>query len=376
MATIRKQASGYRLAVLALPVVLLLFLAGACSACRSPLLPGRTATVAGSIDRLSVVSWNVQTLFDGETAGTEYDDYGARSGWDARDYAQRRAALAGGIKAFPAGGADVLALEEVENARVLRDLADGELGALGYRYRGFAASAGGALGIGILSRYPLSRVRSHAVSVFGDATPRPVLEVQLEPGGATIVLFVCHWKSKLGGDRATEPTRRAAAGLIARRLRELAVELPQAACLVLGDLNENADEFERRGGAYVTALLPDTAPAALLAGGHSDFLVLSGSQPPVAEHCNRSIPLYDPWFAGVWTGSYSYRGVWESIDHLLFSPGFFDRRAWEYASFAVAEGAPFTDSAGLPAAYNARTGTGLSDHLPIMAVLQRLPLTE
>jgi len=356
----------------ALPLLLLVFSACACSSCEAPFFTGHA--VPADADRLSVVSWNLQTLFDGVESGTEYDDYRGRSGWDAGDYAQKRAALARGIAAFPEGGADILALQEVENLRVLQDLAEVDLASQGYRYRAFAAAPGAALGLGVLSRYPLTGVRSHAVSVFGDATPRPVLEVHLEPGGAALVLFICHWKSKLGGDRETEAIRRAAAGVIRRRLRELAAAAP--ACLVLGDLNENADEFSRRGGTYLTALVPDTESAARLAGGAEDYLVLSEGRPPEAQHFSRVVPLYDPWFARTWAGSYGYRGAWESIDHLLFNPALFDRQAWEFASFAVAEGAPFTDAEGWPDGFDARTGKGLSDHLPIMTVLHRLPLTE
>ena len=359
-----------------------LVLAVACAGCELPAgSDGRIGSSAegnfeaASYRRLTVVDWNVQSLFDGVDAGTEYEEFSAETGWTDRNYRVRLERAADALSRFPEGGADIIALEEIENGTVLADLAAALPARLGYRWTAFAANAGGALGLGLISRIAPTGLRTHSVSAFGDAVPRPILEARFRAGNADLALLICHWKSKLGGEGETEASRRASARAVARVADELARDEPGTALLVAGDLNENVDEFSRISGAYPTALLPDgeASAAAILGDDAVDFpddcLVLVDARPPRALFFDGGPCWYDPWYADAWPGSYSYRGAWETIDHLLCAPSLFDGRGWEYASFAVAEGEPFTDSAGFPDRYDTRSGTGLSDHLPIMAAL-------
>jgi endonuclease/exonuclease/phosphatase family metal-dependent hydrolase len=212
-----------------------------------------------------------------------------------------------------------------------------------------------------------------------DAVPRPVLELWLYPEGAPLALFVCHWKSKLGGDDNTEPLRRASARIILRRIREIRSAYPDVPAVVMGDLNENYDEFYRLGGATLSALLPDDPDAADLldaeyAGpsARGGFLALSGEKPPIAANFDASTPaFYSPWGQELRNGSYYYRNEWETIDHFLLSEQFFDQKGWDFSSCRVLAQEPFVDEAGIPAAYNPRTGRGLSDHLPLLLVLTK-----
>jgi hypothetical protein len=83
-----------------------------------------------------------------------------------------------------------------------------------------------------------------------------------------------------------------------------------------------------------------------------------------------SIVLFSPWFGSLENGSYFYGGNWETIDHFLVSPQFFDDTGWEYDVAEVANYPPFTNANGRPVSYNARTGAGLSDHLPLIMSLK------
>jgi endonuclease/exonuclease/phosphatase family metal-dependent hydrolase len=372
----------------------LAFALAALGGCESPGAegPARKAKETGA-QRLTVASWNLQAFFDGQECGGEYEDYLSSASWSEAKYRARAGRLAEAVAELSVGGPDVLALQEVENAPMLRDLAANELERFGYRWTAFAREEGGSLGVGLLSRRPLSRVRSHSVAAWGEKAPRPMLEATVDSGGASLVLFVCHWKSKLGGERETEPSRRASASVLSRRFAELEREANPVDAIALGDLNENCDEFWRRGGTEATALLPDLSEAARAAGyaapagaappgaalpgaapnaapsGAQTFIVLSGERPPRARAFPGVAACFSPWFDEAEGGSYAYRGSWETIDHALLPTTLFDGKSWEYVSFRVMRVSPFVRGNGFPDGYDPRTGNGLSDHLPILVEL-------
>ena len=327
---------------------------------------------ADSPGRLTIAAWNVQALFDGKSDGTEYPDYSDSSGWTDEKYRERLDRIGESVPLISKGGPDILVLLETENAAVCDDLAAGPLFDFGYRWYARAGNPGAALGLSVFSRYPIVRTLVHGVVWLGDEAPRPILEVRVDAGGTPLAILVCHWKSKLGGEEETEPLRRAAASVVARRLEKLGLDEPGLDVLILGDLNENHDEFALRGGRYPTALLPDTEEAALASsiGGALLFpLVVDGTAPPNAEKVKPGVPVYTPWPSSSWRGSYAYRGRWETIDHILANANLFDGGGWEYAAFRVADGRPMTNDAGFPSSYNPRTGVGLSDHLPLAVEL-------
>jgi endonuclease/exonuclease/phosphatase family metal-dependent hydrolase len=337
--------------------------------------PGEPRDGAG---RLVAACWNVQALFDGTEDGAEYDEYVAEAGWTDAKYRARLERVEKAVGEMAEGGPDLLALVEVENEGVLKDLAEGALRDFGYRWTAFASLEGAALGLGVLSRLPIESALSHGASRLGEETPRPTLEVRVSAEGAPLVLFVAHWKSKLGGEAETEPLRRAAAEALARRVGELEAEEPRTAVLALGDLNENWDEFVRRGGAEATALLPDdgdAAAAVLAADGSAErtVVVLAAERPPSCASVPQGIPFYTPWPESEYRGSYAYRGRWETIDHALLARSLFDGAGWDYADFRVAETPGAVDGRGFPIGYDPRSGAGLSDHLPIVVDLTLVP---
>jgi endonuclease/exonuclease/phosphatase family metal-dependent hydrolase len=335
----------------------------------------------------AAAEWNVQALFDGEETGGEYGEYLERSGWNAEKYSARINAVSAAVLQMikpgtsassqssrkPAEVPGLIGLVELENSKVLDDLARGGLSKYGYSWTAFSNIPGSSLGVGFLSRFPFSDVRAHSITAGNDTAPRPVLEVRIKPRGKEIVFLLCHWKSKLGGS-ATETQRQASARLVRRRLRELKKNEAETPVIVMGDLNENHDEFYRNSGEVLTALLPDDPDAAALSARHGspeNFLVLSGEKPPrslnfPAETC----ALYSPWNDGQNTGSYYYRGGWETIDHFLLSDGLFDGTGWDFSSFRALDHAPFTRSNGGPDTYVPRNGRGLSDHLPLLLYLR------
>jgi len=318
------------------------------------------------------MSYNVDNLFDAEDSGLEYPEYSVSAGkWDDARYRSRLERLAEVVRAAApeTRGPDLACLVEIENGRVLEELRRGQLASSGYTRSVLVPAPGQAANCGILTRLPLLGLRSHGIDARG-SQGRYVLEVALDAGGRRLTVFLCHWKSKLGGAEATEPERACAAALVARRAAEILAADPAAEFLVCGDFNEEPDEYRKVDGAYRTALMPfdpGLAGAAAAAAGRG-CLFVTGIAAEAGKAQDGSPVLYSPWSASDgW--SYMMEGRSERIDGFLLSPGLLDGEGLSFESFSPLEAGFLLDSSGAPVSYNARTGAGYSDHLPIVLTL-------
>ena len=327
------------------------------------------------------VEWNLQALFDGKEHGNEYREYRESEDWAAVKYTARLVSVSQAVSKMlvekpssKTARPDLIGFIEVENAAVLEDLAN-RCFPKNRTWTAFASLPSSPLGIGFISRYPLKDIKAHSIDINNETAPRPVLEVRVEPDGKPLVFLLCHWKSKLGGEKATEASRRASAKVVQRRLLELTESEEEIPVIIMGDLNENHDEFYRRG--YLCALLPDDPKAAALAKNDQNYLVLSREKPPKAASFPRNTPaLYSPWYEETENGSYHYKDEWETIDHMLLSEALFDGSGWEFKSCRTLNQVPFTTSSGKPDSYIPRSGRGLSDHLPLMLYIERKDTEE
>jgi len=318
------------------------------------------------------MSYNLQTLFDPVDQGGEYEEFRVSSGaWSDRLYHARLAALASSVLAArvpggSSGGPDILVVQEAENERVLQDLADA---AGGYPYVVSSPDEEATLRCGILSRFPVASVRAHRVRQPDgrpSSIPRYMLEVELDLHGRRLLVVASHWKSKLGGAMETEPERRAAAIFAGTLIETRLAANPTLAIILAGDFNESPDEYERVDRAYPTALMPAEAGAGAWLLVEGDREAVPRGAPPLIMYC--------PWEeAGGY--SYKYRGDEERIDQLLMSPGLVSRGPCplRFESFSAEPPAFAVDGSGSPLGYNARTGSGYSDHLPIRARLVYSP---
>jgi len=321
------------------------------------------------IKTLTLMTWNVHNLFDGKDDGYEYAEFQQSSGWSIEKYMGRVNTISAAIKTLETQP-DIIVLQEVENLQILEDLS--YVFPMTYLWSHFANNPESAIGLGILSRFPLLDAKAHSIFINDDSTPRPVLEARVQTDADDIIIFACHWKSKIGGDDATERTRKASARVILRRVREIWEYEPDTGIIIAGDLNLSHDDFFRRGSNLICALLPDDSLSASLAGTEqNDFIVISGNKPPMPEHFSQeNIVFFSPWMNELKNGSYFYRNNWETIDHFLVSGQFFINSGWEYERVIVIAHEPFADVDGRPIPYNVRTGYGLSDHLPLVLTLK------
>ena len=332
------------------------------------------AACTGSARTITVVSYNVENLFDAEVDGGEYREFTRHGGWSEELYTAKLRAIGRALAAADRDGADLVALQEVEHYGAARRLVELELDGLGYRHVVWLPDPHNANGPVVLSKLPVRRVGALWVGggVEGglERPLRPILEVEVALGpdadAPSLFLFNNHWKSKLGGAAETEVYRRRAAAMLGARLREISAADPAVEIVVAGDLNESIDEYERQGRRYATALMPAAAPAD--AGG----LRVTGAVP----RAHGPVELFSPWLtheaAAQPAGSYRYGDDWQTIDHLLLGPGLFDERGLSYADggFAVIHDG-LLDGDGAPRAfYRGPPAGGHSDHLPL-----RLELT-
>lgn len=314
--------------------------------------------------RLVVMTYNVQNLFDPYFDGTEYPEYTPQGGWTGEGYLLRLDRVSRAILQTGAMLPDVVVLQEVEHDRVLTTLLERHLAKRGYQWYAATADPDSAIQTGVISRLPITSARVHAV--MGS---RSVLEVTIDAGGVPVVVLALHAKSRSEGVEATEGQRIALTRVLNTVVDELFAADPYAEVLIAGDFNESADAYLREGSLAQTALLPLGAAGATAYAAQGS-LVISGSQPKAGV-------WYSWWLdrsSGITAnldGSYWFRGVWETFDQILLSPGFFDGKGWDFEKGQVDAHHMLCDASGYPYAWNISLKEGFSDHLPVYMVLRR-----
>lgn len=293
---------------------------------------------------LSLATWNVQTFFDSQVEGTEYSDFQNLAKWSNDKYLKRLERL---CEVMTALNADVFVLEEIENAAVVQDISNLLAGKSWERnkswsYACFAREAESSIGCAVFSRYELKNLQIHSMCVKSQSAEqpsvRPLMQVTVDVSGKEMIVFVNHWKSKSGGEAASEIWRDWQEAVIADSLGRLGDSGEEFACILCGDFNRDAREFV---GDY---------PMVLLRG------------------CGYEAEVYSPWFTSsgdyaTETGSYYFEGQWERIDH-IFAVG-----KVRVSAFGPKTDGAWCSNSGIPEAYKLYSGEGYSDHLPLMCII-------
>ena len=318
----------------------------------------------GGEGKLVVMSYNVQNLFDAYVDGTEYSEYTPEGGWSGDGYAQRLnhvgRAIVQGSGVLP----DIVVLQEIENDRVLAELLDRELSSRGFRWYAATADPGSAIQTGVISRFPIISATIHGVPGC-----RSILQVTIDANGSPLVILAFHAKSRLEGVRETEGQRIDLAKVLQSITEEKLAEDSLTEILLAGDFNESADAFLREGGLLQTALIPADSPMA--PGFSADgSLLLCGKPPQDGQWYSWWLDRSSVLSANT-AGSYWYKGVWETFDQILLSPGCFNGSGWDFVQGQVCAQRMLCDASGHPYAWNLSLKEGYSDHLPVYVVLQR-----
>lgn len=167
---------------------------------------------------LKIATYNVENLFDDKINGSEYSDFKSNR-WNSAKYQQKLQKISRVLREL---NADVVALNEIENENVIKELAN----LSGYKFYKFATLKGSPVGLGLLSRY---RISDSEIYVVPDVKTRPILMSRVEFEGHSIEFFIAHFPA------AKNPIKHRIA---AANTMKKAVKNSKNG-VILGDLNSN-----------------------------------------------------------------------------------------------------------------------------------------
>ncbi|HGG57501.1 MAG TPA: endonuclease/exonuclease/phosphatase family protein [Nannocystis exedens] len=195
-----------------------------------------STSTAGDPEHISIATFNVRLFFDtqcnsGKCNDDDFETVASASGFEAR-----ADEIASAIRTIDA---DIILLQEIENQPCIDALASRlpSYSSVHLGEQGYPAS----LDTAVLSTLPTLEVISHLDETFphpeGGTTSftRDLLEMHFEVGGARVIVFDAHFRSKVFDD----PGRRLAEGQRAGEWLALrAQEYPDALIVLGGDLND------------------------------------------------------------------------------------------------------------------------------------------
>lgn len=193
-----------------------------------------------STGRFTLASYNVLNLFD------HVDDPGKKDEDTPPKSAASQAALA---EVMASSGADVIALQEVENIGILKSFRDSN--GLAQTYPHLLLLEGNdnrGIDVALMSKYPIRNAVSHKDTTFkveGEKKKghflRDVLQADIEmPGKIPVRFFVTHFASKLGGGRA-DRLRKAEAKAAREIIQKETANFPGQRYVLMGDFNDTPD---------------------------------------------------------------------------------------------------------------------------------------
>lgn len=343
---------------------------------------------------LSVVTYNVENLFDADGVAT-YEDYQPPA-YTPEHLAVKIGNIAEVLARVP-GGPDIIVFNEIEldqtpessvrdydawldsvKDQKVADLIGGSVmpessaglpaeawllkalfdaGLKGYNVAttdekpgAYADGRGMAVRNVIFSRFPIASVRTHATP-----NARAILEAVIDVEGHPLTVFANHWKSG-AGDAESEVVRLENAKTLRTRIDEILAADANADIIVAGDLNSHYNQKRR----YRT--MPSTGINDVL-GAQGNELALRG----------KGAGLYNLWFElpSNNRGSDIYKDEWGTLLHMILSRGLYDQNGVQYVdnSFQVMKIPGLNaDVYGRPVRWSrSKTPGGFSDHFPISA---------
>ncbi len=303
----------------------------------------------------TVMFYNVENLFDTENDTIKNDEEFLPEGsrrWTATRYNRKLNAIA---RAVAASGEwdlpSLIGLCEVENMKVLKDLAYGTLlsaGNYGIVHRDSPDPRG--IDLALLyrrDRFSVAEARSW-LPESGDTIPvytRNLLYVRIVAGDDSLHIIICHLPSRRGGMLAAEGLRSRVAQLVGEKVDSIqAHNNGMEPVIVMGDFNSSPEDL-------------------LMSGFEASGRLVNLAAEPAA--CGK--------------GSYRYQGTWEMIDQVLVSPAISDStciwhvpresfRAVE-APFLLTEDETYPGQKPFPTYGGYSYSGGYSDHLPVIVKL-------
>ncbi len=307
---------------------------------------------------LSILTYNVENLFDTTHDGTEYSSFVPGDDWNLSLYQQKRAKI---VEVLESAEPDIIALQEIENDQVVQDIQE-LLGTRKYPYRMVSNFPHSAIQLGCISRFPIVDVYTHAVSVEFHTGLRGILELHIQNNDLDMIFFINHWKSQRSGE-SSQKIRNEQANLLYSRVQTLH-QAGKRHMILLGDFNE---DFTDDGRAFVLPHAWDGQGIPLV---HDVESVMDGRFAYQEGEVGVPAVLFYSPLSMRSQGSYLYRNHWEKLDGIFLSLSLMEVFSLEEYDYLNTEG--MSDTSGAPLSWHRNPDNrGYSDHFPAYVSLRR-----
>ena len=201
--------------------------------------------------RYTVVFYNVENLFDTLKSPGVLDDEFTPQGinkWDGQKYWKKMANLEKVFYEISATTKDyptIIGLSEIENRNVLEDLVALEkLQKANYQIAHHDSPDARGIDVALIYRPDQFKFAGSApipvtIAAEPDFKTRDILMVWGTIEDERFYFFVCHWPSRLGGQRTSEYRRERAAQCVRHAVDSVMNQFPDAKIVVMGDLNDD-----------------------------------------------------------------------------------------------------------------------------------------
>lgn len=321
-----------------------------------------------------VMSWNVENLFDIQHDTLKNDQEflpDAFRHWNYSRYKKKLADIANVITAVGEWNPPALVgLCEVENNTTLLDLIQySPLKALDYRYVMTHSPDIRGIDVALLYQRDQFKLLSHrSIPILPPKQHRPTRDLLHVSGlllsGDTLDVFVCHFPSRSGGAKASEPYRLR----VAQKLRTEADSILHARfhpqVIIMGDFNDYPTDKSIR------EVLEAMAPPLDFTGNITGPATASTPLSPLKLYHLLARKAKSRHF-----GSYKYKGEWGLLDHLIVSGALLDSTKSFFTSeakahvarlpFLLIEDPKYGDDEPFRTYKGMKYQGGFSDHLPI-----------
>jgi len=309
---------------------------------------------------LRIQFYNVENLFDivddSETADEEFTP-GGKKNWTADKYQTKLEHLAKVLTAREGAGPSMIGLCEIENLKVVQDLAS-QPGLAEWDLGIVHTNSPDGRGIDVALLYPKNSIKilkEHYVESTLPVGDRPntrlAMLVEAVHGSDTLIVGVNHWPSRYGGQEKSEPNRLTVAYNVRTKLDELQAKIPGASVVMMGDFNDYPNNKSIRD-------------------------ILHAGKDESSKYVNL---MWDTHKSG--KGTYNYKGEWGCLDQFIVSPNLVDGSGtWVVSPEDVVitkyEWMMYTNDKG--EVYPSRTYGGpnyyggYSDHLPIDLIFREV----
>ena len=313
--------------------------------------------------------YNLENLFDISTSSERSDFLKKKlknelKGWTRAVLNKKYANLVNVISRFNNGlGPDILGVGEVENKKVVTELANKLSDALGRTYNVIHENSADKRGIDTALIYDShlydAEDQTFTLRIFKRNPTRDLFQIHLKTKeGNTLILILNHWPSRKGGVFESEPFRIMVAENLAYWIERIHEERGSKPAIVLmGDFNDNP--FDRSIAVNL----------------------LSTSNPKEVLNATSTHKFFNPMFTyiGSGVGTHVYGNDQNILDQFMLSKAIVSQSASSPFNFDGAEIVMFDNMVkgdyntpirfGRPSSKSQYNPEGFSDHLPIKLIL-------